>query len=101
MLAGRSNLILRIVLDIILFIGAFTLPFWLVVMLALLGLIYFKNFYEFIAVFLLHDFLYAVPEARFGGSVFVLTIISVIAYLITVYIKKKIIISESQNYVSS
>ena len=87
-------------MDILLFLGAFAMPFWLVVILALFGLIYFKNFYEFIAVFLLHDFLYAVPEPHMFGSVFTLTIASLIIFFLSNFIKRKVIFSQLRNYVS-
>ena len=97
---ARSNLILRIVLDIILFLGVFIFPFWLMLILAFVGLLYFRNFYEFIAVFVVLDFLYAAPEKRFGGSVFVLTVVSTIVYFSVNFLKKKTIFSKLQNHVS-
>ena len=99
-MSARANLILRIVLDILLFWGAFNFPFWAVVVFGLFGLIYFRNFYEFIAVFAIHDLLYAVPEARFGGSVFFLTIISIAVFFLSNFIKRKVIFSQLRQYVS-
>lgn len=93
MAIGNTNLILRITLDLILLLGLFALPFWLVAILAFVGLIVFKNYYEFMVVFAISDFLYAVPLARFGGSVYVLTIASVAIYLVANFIKNKMILS--------
>lgn len=93
MAIGNTNLILRITLDIILLLGLFVLPFWLVAVLAFIGLIVFKNYYEFMVVFAISDFLYAVPLARLGGSVYVLTVASVVVYLIANFIKNKMILS--------
>ena len=100
MTGDRSNLVFRIILDILLLIGLFAFPFWLLAVLAFIGLIYFRDFIEFIIVFMFSDFLYAVPEVRFGGSVFVMTIVAVIVYFATDFIKRKILVSKLRNYVS-
>lgn len=89
----KGDFILRTVFDLALFLGVFMMPFWLLALLALAGLAYFKDFYEFIFIFLISDFTYAAPEARFDGGVFALTTASIIIFLAARFIKRKIIIS--------
>jgi hypothetical protein len=89
---SSRNITLRAVFDILLLIGIFVMPFWILVTLAIVGLIYFKNFYEFIGVFMISDFLYAVPLERFSGSVFVLTITSVVVFVIINFTKNKMLL---------
>lgn len=88
----RTNIILRVIFNLILFLGVFVMPFWLFAVLALVGLAYFRSFYEFIAGFMMRDFLYGAPEARFGGFVYVLTVISILAFIAADFIKKKILL---------
>jgi hypothetical protein len=89
----RTNIILRIVFDIILFFGVFIMPFWLFAVVALASLVYFKDFYEFIPFFMMRDFLYALPEARFFGSVYILTLSSIVIFLMVNFIKSKVFLS--------
>ena len=49
---------MRIIYDIILFVAVLFSPFWLLVLLAILGIIMFPKWYEFIAIFALFDLLY-------------------------------------------
>jgi hypothetical protein len=100
MASSSNHFAFRIILDIILLIGLFAMPFWLLAILAFVGLVCFRNFYEFIIIFVFSDLLYAVREPRFHNSVFILTIISVTIFSITYFIKKKIILSKVRNYVS-
>lgn len=49
---------MRIIYDIILFIAVLLSPFWLLVSLAILGIVLFPKWYEVIAFFALFDLLF-------------------------------------------
>jgi len=66
------------------------MPFWISVILALAGMIYFPLFWEAIILFLLSDLLYGVAEAKFFGMVFVSFIFSAIVLMIIETMKKKL-----------
>ena len=51
----------RIILDVILCIGLFLVPPWLLFLVAILGLFYFGNFYEILLLGIAIDVFYGVP----------------------------------------
>ncbi|MCX6751726.1 MAG: hypothetical protein NT161_03125 [Candidatus Nomurabacteria bacterium] len=66
------------------------MPFWVSVILALAGMIYFSFFWEGVALFFLSDLLYGTSEARFFNIFFISTIISFIVLIIIELSKKKL-----------
>ena len=58
----------RVVFDILLFLCLFTMPWWLTGVLALIGIFVWKQFYEFIFVWVIMYSLFAVPDTRFISS---------------------------------
>lgn len=51
----------RIFFDILLFLSVFVFPWWMSALLALLGVLLFKDFYEFLMVGIIIYILYAIP----------------------------------------
>jgi hypothetical protein len=70
------------------------MPFWLSVILALGGMIYFSFFWESVVLFFLSDLLYGAREARFFNIFFISLIVSFLALIIIELLKKKIRISK-------
>ena len=66
---------------IILFFSAFLLPWYFTVLLALIGLFLFEDFYEIIFVGLLFDSLY--------GTSLYYTLIATVLFIISIFIRKK------------
>ena len=66
------------------------MPFWVSVILALIGMFYFNVFWEAVILFLLSDLLYGVREAKFSGAIFISFIGSLAVFLIIEIIKKKL-----------
>jgi len=67
---------LRILASIVLLFSILFMPFWLSVILAFAGMIYFSFFWEAIVLFFLSDLLYGAGENRFFHIVFISLIIS-------------------------
>lgn len=84
------RLALRIFASIILLLSVLFMPFWLSVILALAGMIYFSYFVEGALLLLLSDLLYGVGEARFFNVVFLSFIFAIIALVVIEPLKKKL-----------
>ncbi|HEY4513211.1 MAG TPA: hypothetical protein VJH06_01725 [Candidatus Paceibacterota bacterium] len=81
-------MMLRICAVILLLLSVLFWPFWLSVILAIAGLIYFKIFFEAPVLFLLSDLLYGTAVPEFSGMVFVSFFIFIILLLIAETVKK-------------
>jgi len=66
------------------------MPFWLSVILALAGMVYFSFFWESVFLFFISDLLYGVKEARFFNIFFVSLIVSFLTLIIIELLKKKL-----------
>jgi hypothetical protein len=81
-------MVIRISAFILLLISILFWPFWVSVILALVGIVYFDKFYEAPLLFMLSDILNGTPEAKFSGMVFVSFFASIIILLIAEALKK-------------
>jgi len=82
-------MIYRILASFLLLFSVLFMPFWVSVILALAGMIYFSRFFEAPVLFLLSDSLFGAKEARFNGMVFISFIIVAIVLIIIEIVKKK------------
>lgn len=80
---------LRLVFSLILFILIFVSPFWLYFPLAILGIIYFKNFWEGILLLLFSDFYFGLAEEKFSEISYISFLTAVIVFILSYLIKKK------------
>ncbi len=85
-----TTIILRILAAILLLFSILFMPFWVSVILALAGMIYFTMFWETLMLFLLSDVLYGAREAKFSGAIFVSFIASAVVLVIIEITKKKL-----------
>ena len=65
-------------------------PFWISIILALAGMIYFNVFLEAVVLFLLSDVLFGIKETSWGGMMFVSFVVSAIVLVIIEVTKKKL-----------
>jgi len=87
-------MILRILAFLVILFSILFMPFWVSIILALIGMIYFSFFWESIILFLLSDLLYGVREVRFFNEFFISLIFSFLVLLVIEVLKKKIRVSE-------
>ena len=66
------------------------MPFWVSVILALAGMIYFNVFWEAVVLFLLADLLFGVREVKFHNMIFISLIMTTIILIIIEMVKKKL-----------
>ena len=83
-------MIVRIIAVMVLLFSVLTLPWWVSIILALLGMIYFSFFVEAVILFFISDLLYGVPQMRFLNVVFISSILSLICFIILELLKKKL-----------
>ncbi|MBI2627629.1 hypothetical protein HYW72_01730 [Candidatus Nomurabacteria bacterium] len=81
---------LRIISGILLLISVLFMPFWVSVVLALIGMAYFSFFLEAVFLFFLSDLLYGTPEPKFFNVVFVSFIAAFICFIILELLKKQL-----------
>ncbi len=85
-----NKTLLRISLDAIIFLSIFYFPWWVGMFLAVVGILFFSNFFEIFLVGYLLDLLYGTNVKEFYGIWFVFTLLSVVVYVIIEHIKKNI-----------
>ncbi len=88
----------RLISLCVLLIGAFTLPFWVTVILGVLAIIRFPNFFEIVIVGLFIDALYGVPLVRFFNIPLFCTITSTLLVLLSVWLRTAMF-SEKYNHI--
>jgi hypothetical protein len=86
----HKTALFRILVSVLLLFSVLFLPFWVTVLLALAGMIYFSVFWEAVVLFLLSDSLYGVGKEKYFGLVFVSFIASFIILILIEILKKKI-----------
>jgi hypothetical protein len=83
-------MIARLTSVILLLLAVFLLPWWLWLFLAVGFIFFIDKFYEIIPIFFLSDLVFALPEARFGGVVFVTTLAGIAIYFGLNMFKKRL-----------
>lgn len=83
-------MLLRILASFLLLFLILFMPFWMSVILALAGMIYFNVFWEASILFLLSDLLFGIREAKFHNMIFISFIATTIILVIIEVIKKKL-----------
>lgn len=81
---------LRILACLLLLFSILFMPFWVSVVLALGGMIYFTIYWEAVALFLLSDLLYGAREAKFSGEIFISFVATLIVLIVVEVVKKKL-----------
>lgn len=85
-------MIKRVVFDVILFISVFVFPWWISVLLSLIGIFAFNNFYEFIIIGVIIYSLYFIPGRRILSSPIFFSGSVIVSYFIIQYVRDNIIL---------
>lgn len=80
----------RILFDLLLFLSVLFGPFWLSVILALVGFFLFPKFWEGVILLFLSDLLFGIKTPRFFGLPYVGILIGAVAFGMAEYLKKHI-----------
>jgi phosphoglycerol transferase MdoB-like AlkP superfamily enzyme len=86
----KNKLILRIVLDIILFSSAMTPAWWIIFPLGIVCVWYYKKFFEFPLAAFAFDVIYSAPRDKFFGFEYIYSSIALILFIIILILKSKI-----------
>jgi len=87
----RNSLFLRITLDALLFGAVFFLPWWVALVLVIIGSIFFFAYYESIIAGGILDMLYGVPVVFLSWMLFpfIHTLLFVCIVIVIVFVKKR------------
>lgn len=80
----------RIIFSILLFISLFFLPFWVFIILSLVGMFLFLDYYEALFLLFFADMLYGTRENRYFNFVYIYSIFGLILFFTINFIKQKI-----------
>jgi len=83
-------MILRLITSAVLLFSVLFMPFWVSVILALVGIIYFKFFIEAVGLLLLSDLLYGAREEKMGYMIGVSFIVSLLFFVILEILKSRL-----------
>ncbi len=72
------------------------MPFWVSVILGIVGMIYFPFFLEAVFLFLLADVLYGIPEPKFFNIALVSFGLALICFILLEFLKKKLRLHSKQ-----
>ncbi len=86
----------RAIFDILLFLSVFTMPWWISFILAFVGIFAFKQFYEFIIVWIILYSIFAIPNTRFISSPLWFSLIVGMAYVSIQYVRQYMIIYKNE-----
>lgn len=86
----------RAFFDIILFLSIFLFPWWVALVLAIIGLFMFQSFYEFLLVSIVLYLLYSIPKLSFINSSILVYLAIIIFYLFAQYLRRRMIIYKNE-----
>jgi hypothetical protein len=85
-------MIKRVIFDVILFVLVFILPWWASLLLLLVGIFVFNDFYEFIIACVIIYSLYSIPSDRLISSQVFFAGVIIILYVVIQVIRNNIIL---------
>ena len=83
-------MVVRIFAFLLLLISILFWPFWVSVILGLVGVLYFSKFWEVAILFLLSDLLYGAKEAKFNSMFFVTFVVASFILILIEILKTKL-----------
>jgi len=86
----KNKIILRIILDVILFGSSLTPAWWIIFPVGIVCTWHYKKFFEFPLAAFAFDMMYATPRAKFFGFEYIYSLIAIILFIIVVFLKSKI-----------
>jgi hypothetical protein len=86
----KNKLILRIVLDVILFGSAAAGAWWIVFPVGIVCAWRYKNFFEFPLAAFAFDAIYGVPRDRFFGFEYIYSLVAVVLFVLITIFKSKV-----------
>jgi hypothetical protein len=86
----KNKLILRIILDIILFGSAMTPAWWIIFPVGIICAWHYKNFFEFPLAALTFDLIYSTPRDKFFGFEYIYLLVALVLFIVIVVLKSKV-----------
>jgi phosphoglycerol transferase MdoB-like AlkP superfamily enzyme len=86
----KNKLILRIILDVILFGSAMTPAWWIIFPIGIACSWYYKKFLEFPLAMFAFDVMYGAPRDKFSGFEYMYSSIALVLFFIIIFLKSKV-----------
>jgi len=83
-------MLIRVLASFLLLFSILFMPFWVSILLALAGMIYFDLYWEAVLLFFLSDLLYGTSEVKLHGLTFISFLLSMIILITIELLKKKL-----------
>jgi hypothetical protein len=80
----------RIALSILMLVSAVAFPVFILLILGIVGLILYKNFYEIVPLYFINDVMYAIPQSRFLGFTFVMTALAIVLIFVAHFLHRRV-----------
>jgi hypothetical protein len=88
----------RLIGDVILLISVLVFPWWVSILLLLIGIFIFNNFYEFIVFNVIINSLYVIPSDRLLSNPLFFSLTIVVAYILIQILKSNIILYKNKSH---
>jgi len=86
-----SNILPRILVDLILLISVFVFPFWVTVILSLIAIFLFKDFFEIMILFFVIDIVYGTKGNMFMNFIpMPFFLLSILVYFLSIFGHRKL-----------
>jgi hypothetical protein len=86
----KNKIILRIILDVILFGAGLAGAWWIIFPVGMISVWYYRNFFEFPLAAFAFDVVYASPRDKFFGFEYIYASIAIVLFIILIILKSKI-----------
>ena len=83
-------MIVRILASLVLLFSVLFMPYWVSIILGIIGIMYFPLYFEAVIIFLISDLLFGTKEVKLYNITFVATFVSAIFLFISFFIKKRL-----------
>ncbi|MFA7285333.1 MAG: hypothetical protein WC011_00590 [Candidatus Paceibacterota bacterium] len=83
-------MISRIIYSVLVLSTILFWPFWISLFMIFIGMLYFNKYYEGLALIIIFESLYSVPEVKIFDLYFVYTISFFFVFVLIQYLKKKL-----------
>ena len=83
-------ILLRILAGVVLLLSVLFMPFWVSMILALSGMVYFSFFFEAVLLLLLSDLLFGSPLAKFSNIVVISSLFGLVCFVGLELLKKRL-----------
>ena len=80
----------RILFAVLLLVSVSAFPVLITLCIGIAGLLLYRNFYEIVPLFFIHDAVYGIAQSRFLGIPFAMTILALVLVLVAGFLRTRL-----------